>query len=216
MECMVDEIKDIMTKDDNPHKDDFVEVGSIIISRWEKMNLPLHCLAYALCPKFYHQQYLNTPAPEGTIRQAPNKDKEVMTNVLVAFARIAYSSWEKVFWEQLNAFIMKKGMFALPPVQLDAFTMDPIEWWVSYGSETPDLAEDAKKVLSQPISSSSAERIWSTFSHIHNAKRNRMNTNTADKLVFIHSNLRLLSRSTEAYKQGTHAKWDIDPEDSSI
>jgi hypothetical protein len=97
MECMVDEIKDIMTKDDNPHKDNFVEVGSIIISRWEKMNLPLHCLAYALCPKFYHQQYLNTPAPEGTIRQAPNKDKEVMTNVLVAFARIAYSSWEKFF-----------------------------------------------------------------------------------------------------------------------
>jgi hypothetical protein len=27
-----------------------------IIGRWEKMNLPLHCLAYALCPKFYHQQ----------------------------------------------------------------------------------------------------------------------------------------------------------------
>jgi hypothetical protein len=101
---------------------------------------------------------------------------------------------------------MKKGMFVLPPVQLDAFTMDLIEWWVSYGSETPDLAEVAKKVLSQPISSSSIKRIWSTFSHIHNAKRNRMNTRTADKLVFIHSNLWLLSRSTEEYKQGTYAK----------
>jgi hypothetical protein len=89
MDCMVGEIKDIMKKDDNPHKDDFVEVESIIIDRWEKMNLPLHCLAYALCPKFYHQQYINTPAPRGTIRQAPNRDKEVMTNVLAAFARIA-------------------------------------------------------------------------------------------------------------------------------
>jgi hypothetical protein len=57
-----------MTKDDNPHKDDFVEVESIIIGCWEKMNLPLHFLAYALCPKFYHRQYLNTLAPGGTIR----------------------------------------------------------------------------------------------------------------------------------------------------
>jgi len=181
------------------------------------MNIPLHCLAYALCPKFYHQEYLNKPAPGGTTRQAPNKDVEVMTNVIEAFARIADSSREQqVFREQFNVFIMKKGMFALPPVQLDAFSMDPIDWWVSYGSETPELAEVAKKVLSQPISSSSAERIWSTFSHIHNAKRNRMNTSTADKLVFIHSNLRLLSRSTAGYEQGAHAKWDIDPEDSSI
>ena len=118
--------------------------------RWEKMNLPLHCLAYALCPKFYHQQYLNTPAPGGTIRQAPNTDKEVMTNVLEAFSKIADSSREQVLREQFNAFIMKKGMFALPPVQLDAFTIEPIEWWVSYGSETPDLAEVAKKFYLSP------------------------------------------------------------------
>jgi hypothetical protein len=216
MDCMVCEIKDIMTKDDNPHKDNFVEVESIVIGRWERMNLHLHCLAYALCPKFYQQQYLNTPAPGGTIRQAPNK-KEVMTNVLAAIASIADSSRERqCFREQFNAFIMKKGMFALPPIQLDAFTMDPIEWWVSYGSKTPDLAEVAKNVLSQLISSSSAERIWSTFNHIHIVKRNMMNTSTADKLVFIHSNLRLLSRSIEDYKQGAHAKWDINPDDSSI
>jgi hypothetical protein len=52
--------------------------------------------------------------------------------------------------EQFNAFIMKKGMFVLPPVQLDAFTVEPIEWWVSYGSETPDLAEVAKKFYLSP------------------------------------------------------------------
>jgi hypothetical protein len=74
--------------------------------------------------------------------------------VLAAFARIAdFSREQQVFREQFNAFIMKTGMFVLPPVQLDAFTMDLIEWWVSYGSETPDLTEVAKKVLSQPISS---------------------------------------------------------------
>jgi hypothetical protein len=146
---MVGEVKDIMTKDHNPHKDDFVEVGSFVMCRWEKMDLPLHFLAYALCPKFYHQQYINTLAPGGTIRQAPNIDKEVMTNVLEAFSKIVDSPREQqVLREQFNAFIIKKGMFALPPVQLDAFTMDTIEWWVSYGSKTLDLAEVAKKIIS--------------------------------------------------------------------
>jgi hypothetical protein len=78
-----------------------------------------------------------------------------MTNVLAAFAGIVDSSREQqVLREQFNAFIMKKGMFVLPSIQLDAFIMDPIEWWIGYGSETLDLAEVAKKVLPQPISSS--------------------------------------------------------------
>ena len=34
----------------------------------------------------------------------------------------------------------------------------------------------------------------------------------ADKLVFIHSNIRLLSRFIEGYKEGPFKKWDVDPE----
>jgi hypothetical protein len=33
--------------------------------------------------------------------------------------------------------------------QLDAVIMDAIDWWSMYGSETPELAEVVKKVLSQ-------------------------------------------------------------------
>ncbi|KAJ0469910.1 putative HAT dimerization domain-containing protein [Helianthus annuus] len=44
--------------------------------------------------------------------------------------------------------------------QVDAVTMDAIDWWSSCGSEpeAPKLAKVAKNVLSQPIISSSAER----------------------------------------------------------
>ncbi|OMO51384.1 hypothetical protein COLO4_37694 [Corchorus olitorius] len=80
----------------------------------------------------------------------------------------------------------------MAPAQIDAVTMDAIEWWSTYGSETPKLMEVAKIVLSQPISSSSTERAWNTYSYIHNVKRNRLNCTRADKLVFIHSNIRLL------------------------
>jgi hypothetical protein len=67
-----------MTNEDYPHKKYFPKVNDIIINRWSKMNIPLHCLAFALCPKFYDTEYLKTPAPRGIPRKAPNQDKEVM------------------------------------------------------------------------------------------------------------------------------------------
>jgi len=90
--------------------------------------------------------------------------------------------------------------------------MSPIAWWSTYGSQTPELADVAKKVLSQPISNSSPERIWSTYWYIHSVKRNKLNSTRADKLVFIHSNIPLQSRFTETYKKGPNRKWDINPE----
>nr|KAJ0197461.1 hypothetical protein LSAT_V11C700368800 [Lactuca sativa] len=105
---------------------------------------------------------------------------------------------------------MKKGIYSLVGTQADAVTMDTINWWATYGVEIPDLADVAKRILS--ISSSSAERNWSTYSHIHSIKRNCLNGPRGDKLVCIHSNIRLLSRFSESYKAGRNKKWDINPE----
>ncbi|KAM0851063.1 hypothetical protein ACQ4PT_052675 [Festuca glaucescens] len=217
MDTMVGEIKDVMSKKDNPHRGDLGKVNKIILDRWGKMNWTFHCLAFALCPKYYDPQYLATNAPGGIARKAPNQDKEVMVAVLEAFEKISEDTDEQnLLRSQLNTFVMKKGLFALPQVQLDAVTMNPIDWWFNYGAETPELAEVAKKVLSQPISSSSAERNWSTYSFIHSVKRNRLNAKTADKLVYIHANIRLISRFCESYKTGPHCRWDMDPDNSSL
>lgn len=43
-----------------------------------------------------------------------------------------------------------------------------------------------------------------------------MNTKTADKLVYVHSNERLKRRFSESYKEGPHYKWDIDLENSLL
>nr|KAJ0213407.1 hypothetical protein LSAT_V11C400226390 [Lactuca sativa] len=119
-----------------------------------------------------------------------------------AFERIAKNAdEERVLLEQFASFHMKKGIYSMAATQMDAVTMEPIDWWLSYGSKTPELADVAKKVLSQPISSSSAERNWSSYSYIQNVKRNCLNCKTANKLVFIHSNLRLQSRFFEEYNQ---------------
>ncbi|KAM0838595.1 hypothetical protein ACQ4PT_060883 [Festuca glaucescens] len=217
MDNMLGQIKEVMTKEDNSHRNDWNEVETIIIERWGKMNWSFHCLAFALSPKYYDQAYLATPAPGGGQRKAPNEDTEVIQGVMDALNRIAEDENEfALLREEFNTFIMKKGLFAIAAVQADAATMNAIDWWFNYGSQTPHLNEAAKKVLSQPLSSSSAERNWSTYSFIHSVKRNPLNAKTADKLVYIHANERLNRRFSEGYNSGPHYKWDVDPDNSLL
>lgn len=53
---------------------------------------------------------------------------------------------------------MMKRIYSMVPTQTDVVTIDGIDWYSTYGSETSELAKVAKKVHSQPISSSSTER----------------------------------------------------------
>ncbi|KAL4573869.1 hypothetical protein LXL04_020689 [Taraxacum kok-saghyz] len=62
-------------------------------------------------------------------------------------------------------------------------------------SGTPILQTLAFKLLGQPTSSSCAERNWSTYAFIHSLKRNKLTPSRAQDLVYIHNNLRLLSRT---------------------
>ncbi|KAH9320570.1 hypothetical protein KI387_015209, partial [Taxus chinensis] len=65
-------------------------------------------------------------------------------------------------------------------------------------------------------SNSSVERNWSTYSFIHLAKRNKLASKKAKDLVYVHSNLRILSHKSEAYVRGPNKLWDIDPETSDF
>ncbi|KAL3742587.1 hypothetical protein ACJRO7_017975 [Eucalyptus globulus] len=87
--------------------------------------------------------------------------------------------------------------------------MDPKAWWVNHGACAPMLQSIALKLLAQPSSSSCAERNWSTYSFVHSARRNKMTPKRAEDLVFIHSNLRLLSRKSPQYAEGETKMWDI-------
>ncbi|KAH9327843.1 hypothetical protein KI387_043777, partial [Taxus chinensis] len=49
--------------------------------------------------------------------------------------------------------------------------------------------------------SSASERNWSTYGWLHSVKRNRLTSARAEKLVAVHSVLRLIDRKTPEYKQ---------------
>ena len=91
----------------------------------------------------------------------------------------------------------------------DRWKFDPMLWWSTYGSSLPLLQTLALKLLEQPCSSSCVERNWSTYGFIHCMRRNRITLKRAEDLVFVHFNLRLLSRRRLEYTIGESKKWDI-------
>ncbi|XP_058761222.1 uncharacterized protein LOC131634570 [Vicia villosa] len=91
----------------------------------------------------------------------------------------------------------------------DRWVLDPKSWWVMHGSPAPLLQKLALKLLVQPSSSSCCERNWSTYSFIHSLKRNKLNPKRAEDLIYVHTNLRLLGRKCEEYKEGSTKMWDI-------
>ena len=43
-------------------------------------------------------------------------------------------------------------------------------------------------------------------------KRNRLASSKAEDLVYVHSNLRLLTHKSDEYKEGAAKLWDVEPE----
>lgn len=91
----------------------------------------------------------------------------------------------------------------------DRAILEPKVWWLTYGASAPLLQNLALKLLGQPCSSSCSERNWSTYSFIHSMKRNKIQPQRAEDLVYVHTNLRLLSRTSEIYTKGESKMWDV-------
>ncbi|KAJ1443109.1 Ribonuclease H-like superfamily [Sesbania bispinosa] len=171
-------------KELNEHSSFYEVVYGVLIFRWTKINTPLHCLAHSLNPRYYCRQWLE----EVPNRVPPHRDNEICVGRNKCLRTYFPESKDRIE---------------------DRWNLKPKEWWIMYGSSIPKLQSIALKLLSQPSSSSCCERNWSTYSFIHSMKRNRLNPKRAEDLVFIHTNLRLLSRKGKSYKEGESKLWDL-------
>jgi hypothetical protein len=118
---------------------------------------------------------------------------------------------------ELSEYISEHGAFGSLYATKDRDRLDPIRWWNMHGSGATYLHKLAVRVLSQVVNSSSAERCWSTYNFIHSVKRNSLNVDRAESLVYVHYNLRLLSHYCEAAKNDrTFLTWDNNPEEANV
>ena len=175
--------------------------------RWNGFNTPLHTLAHALIPRFYDEYLI---AQSNGKRRAPHKDKEVANGVKKTFQRLFPASQQTDVREEFACFAAGLEEFSDLSSLDERRTMNPIKWWTCHGENGVYLQSLASRILSQVSSSSSAERNWSTYGFIHFVKRNRLGSQKVEDLVYVHSNLRLVSRRGAEYVNGPHKDWDVD------
>ncbi|GFY95204.1 hypothetical protein Acr_10g0005890 [Actinidia rufa] len=180
------------------------------------MNVPLHFLAYVLTPHYYSNTWLQSLDPKGEKRKKPHVDPDVSKVYLDVVDRLLRNSGEAcIVRAQLSEFVCNTGVFGRPQAIQDKRTMSAVHWWNLHGAPAPELCGLAVKVLSQSINSSCAERAWSTYGFIHSVKRNYLNANRAESLVYVHYNHRLLTRYREDYER-SYKNWDTYVEDNSM
>jgi len=85
MDNMLGQIKDIV----EPRDQNLYDFISIEVEKWwEKLNIPLHALAYVLTPKYYHTSWLSTLAPGGGAKRKPHQDPGVQTGYMQALEKM--------------------------------------------------------------------------------------------------------------------------------
>lgn len=175
--------------------------------------MPYLTLIIFLCNRYYCIQWLD----QSPNRVAPHRDNEICTGRKKCIRSYFVDEYERL--EATTEFVKfsnGEGELSQFDSLKDRWNLTPKEWWITYGSAVPKLQSIALKLLSQPCSSSCAERNWSTCSFIHSMKRNRLNPKRAEDLVFVHTNLWLLSRKSKNYNEGETKMWDVGGDEWSL
>ncbi|KAL7258061.1 hypothetical protein ACSBR1_004224 [Camellia fascicularis] len=109
MDTMLGNIKDTLSND--PIVYDLIH--QFVVERWDKMNIPLHCLAYILVPKYYTNYWLSKSVPGGVRRIKPHFDVEVQKGYPEAIEKMICDQIEAgVIRKQISDFVSCKGILS--------------------------------------------------------------------------------------------------------
>eukprot|EP00253_Pinus_taeda_P033760 PITA_33760 len=151
-----------------------------------QLHSPLHAARAYLNPSLFYN--------EGSSIQI---DPEVMRGVMICIEKM-FSDVDIQDKINLRRDVYKEsfGMFGFNSSRCLKDKKMPSHWWIDCGTEAPQLQGFTIKVLSSPCSAS-CERNWSVFEHIHRKKRNNLEHERLEKLVFIYYNLRMLTKQVQ-------------------
>ncbi|XP_073137192.1 uncharacterized protein [Henckelia pumila] len=195
---MIEKMRVAISKGPQRGDSKFYEVvHNILVERWNKSNTPLHCLAHSLYPK-------------SSNRLPPHRDIEVSRERKKCIKKYySNTSERRNVNEEFASFSAAIDDFSDNDSMCDRGLMSPTKWWVIHGASAPTLQSLALKLLGQPSSSCCCERNWSNYSFIHSLKRNKITPQRAEDLMYVHYNLRLLSRRSPHYREGESKMWDV-------
>lgn len=161
------------------------DIRRLTVGRWDMMHSSLHAAGFVLHPIWRARN--------------PDSDKEVHDGWMDVIERYTKYDVELqgILCDELDMFKSESGTFARPLAKDEKRMHQGVKWWETFGAHTPKLQQLALRVLSQGTCASPCERNWSTFSLIHTKRRNKLLPKNTEMLVFIHTNLRLISKIKE-------------------
>ncbi|KAL0434367.1 UNVERIFIED_CONTAM: hypothetical protein Slati_2771000 [Sesamum latifolium] len=77
----------------------------------------------------------------------------------------------------------------------------PDKWWKLFGISAPNLQKLAIRILGQSSTSSGCQKNGSVFEQIHTKKRNRLEHQRLNDLIYVHYNFKLKDRSPRMERQ---------------
>ncbi|XP_023730332.1 uncharacterized protein LOC111878051 [Lactuca sativa] len=107
---------------------------------------------------------------------------------------------EKMIDCQFDQFTNARGLFSLNVSKSTKKEKTPIDWWDSYGADTPELRNFSMRILSLTCSSFGCERNLSAFKMVHSKKRNRLHQQKMNDPVYVMYNLKLDGREKKKGK----------------
>jgi len=161
-------------------------------ARKKMITTDLHSAAALLNPYLFHDEELAD-------------DADAITACKRVLRKLCTTEVYPSVVEEYLAFRHKNPPFhdMVDPTQLKC---SPYGWWDFEGACGKLIAPIAKKILAQTLSSSSCERNWSSYSFVHDRKRNRLLPERANDLVFVYTNSRLLANA----KLTDEKKWYVE------
>lgn len=175
-------------------KETYEPILEIIDSKMKgRLDSPLHLAGYLLNPYYYYKD-----------KDVVGRDASCMAAVLTcieAFFPDNYDLQDMVGNVELLKYKNMEGMFgrklAIMGRSKNEDNFDIVGWWSNYGAETPNLQKMALKIVSLTSSSSGCERNWSTFEGIHTKKRNRLDVERLNNLVYVQFNAKLVNKKNK-------------------
>ncbi|XP_023739449.3 uncharacterized protein LOC111887513 [Lactuca sativa] len=166
-------------------------IHEIINERWyNQLNRALHVAGYFLNPMTqYNSDFENTGWIKGGLYMCLERmcgDDENLAKTIDC---------------QFDQFTNARGLFGFNVAKLTRKEKTPVDWWDSYGADTPELRNFAMRILSLTCSSSGCERNWSAFEMVHSKRRNRLHQQKMNDLVYVKYNLKLNGKEEKKGKE---------------
>lgn len=162
----------------------------IVDKKWrDQLHSPLHAAGAFLNPSIQYNPEI----------KFISSIKEDFYNVLEKLLPVP--DMRRDITNQIYTFTKAHGMFGCSLAKEARNAVAPWLWWEQYGDSAPMLQRVAIRILSQVCSTFSFHRQWSTFRQIHSEKRNKIDRETLNDLVYINYNLKLARQMNAKFSE---------------